>query len=62
MAGRGSDKGEDAKRAAERAAKVVLAKHPVVVPGSVHPTPIRTDVPSRAVDIGLWNIGRGMRR
>lgn len=63
MAGKHSDKGGTAKQAAQSAAKVVLAKHPAVVAGSVQPTTVRQDVASAAVlDVGTRNIGRGLKR
>ena len=63
MAGQGHDKGENARRAAESAAKVVLAKHPTVVAGVVQPVVVRAEVRSPpALDIGTRNIGRGLQR
>ena len=63
MAGQGSDRGEDAKQAARSAAKVVLAKHPAVVAGTVAPAPARVDrASSPTIDVGARNIGLGLQR
>lgn len=63
MAGQSNDRAGDAKRKAESAAKVVLAKHPCVVAGSVPPPAGGSDAPLvRAIDLGTRNIGRGLRR
>lgn len=63
MADQGSSKRDDARRAAQNAAKVVLAKHPAVVAGSAQPTPARAqDASPQAIDVGTRNIGRGLQR
>jgi hypothetical protein len=63
MADQDSSRREEAKRMAQSAAKVVLAKHPSVVAGSARPAPVPThEAPPRPLDTGTRNIGRALER
>ena len=63
MADDGGKTAQGRKRAAEAAAKVVLAKHPSVVAGSVQTVVVQAEPASfRPIDVGGQNIGRALRR
>ena len=63
MADDGGNTAQSGKRAAEAAAKVVLAKHPVVVAGTVQLATVQDEpAPLRPAGVGERNIGRALRR
>ena len=63
MADDGGNTAQGRKRAAEAAAKVVLAKHPAVVAGTVRPATIQDEpAPLRPASMGDRNIARALRR